>query len=114
MCGIMIDLTRATNCIVAMRENGTYRGERVGRVTDNFPGYRKGQIVLFSEEPFPSDSQLRMGEFMGMKQEPTHTITVESPMTLEQIAKQRAQSSLLTANGIIVNVPRGYVEEIKI
>ncbi len=120
----MIDLRDAQNCIRIMKENGTYRGQRIGRVKTNvcgqvsrvsgIPGYLEGRTVLFYDELHPSDSQLCMGEWKGTKQRPTGTLTIESPLTQEAIDKQRARGSLLTTVGTIVGVPASYIEEIVI
>jgi len=114
----MIDLTRATNCITVQKQYGTYRGAKVGRIAEDcdgmLGGYREGQIVLFREELHPSDFQMRMGEYMGMEQQPIGRVTIESPLTQEEIEKQRAKGSLLTTIGTMVGVPKGYVEEIRI
>ena len=58
----MLDLTIATNCIRIMKEYGTYRGQKIGRIDSpsyRFPLHQNGQIVLFKEDLFPSDSELR-------------------------------------------------------
>lgn len=124
----MIDLrnlSAATNCIKAMKENGTYRNNRIGIINSNinggltsivsgFPDFHKGEVVLFREELFPSDSQLRMGEYMGVKQKPNGYITIERPFTQEEIDKQRAKGSLITTYGTMVCVPRKYLTEVRI
>ena len=120
----MIDLTRAINCIRVMKEYGTYKSHRIGRVHTNVnrltsivsrvPGYHEGQVVLFRDELYPSDSELFMGEYRGMKQRPTGKVTIESPLTQKEIDKQKSKGSLLTTVGMMVEIPRKYIEEIRI
>ena len=119
---MMLDLTLATNCIRAMKENGTYRGERIGRIKSSVHGmvslicgvpcYIPDQVVLFREELDPSDFSL--GEYRGMEQRPTGRLTVERPLSQEGIDQQRAKGYLLTTVGTMVGVPESYVEEIRI
>jgi hypothetical protein len=114
----MIDLTTALGCIKAQKENRTYGGAKIGRITQECGGmasnYSAGQIVLFTEELHHSDSQLRMGEYAGMKQQSTGRVTIETPLTPEEIGRQRAQHSLLTTMATMINVPIRYVEEIRV
>ncbi|MBR9683490.1 hypothetical protein GOV03_03030 [Candidatus Woesearchaeota archaeon] len=112
----MIDLTTAINCIEAMKENRTYDNHKIGRIKVDHTGltYRKDQIVLFQEEVSPTDSEMCLGEYQGIEQKLTGKVTIEGPMTLEEINKQRERRSLLTTVGTTIGVPRGYVEEIKI
>jgi len=62
----------------------------------------------------PSNSELCMGEFRGMKQKRTGRVTIESPLSQEDIDKQKAKGSLITTFGTMVSVPKKYVEEIRI
>lgn len=115
-----MDLTIATNCIRVMKEYGTYRGHRIGIVRaspdthvsqiSGVSNYRPGEIVLFREETDESN----LGEFRGVKPKPTGRLTIESPLCQAEIDKQKAQGSLITTFGIIVGVPRRYIEEIKL
>jgi hypothetical protein len=110
-----MDLSRATNCIEAMKENGTYRGEKIGIVQkdmDNLAHYKRGQVVIYREEMTPSDGEMSMGEYMGREQKPRGIITVEIPMSSEDITKQRAKHSLLTTFGCTIRVPEKYIEEV--
>ena len=113
----MIDLSRATHCIEAMKEIGTFRGEKIGIVVDTVngevAGYKSGQVVLFREEMTPNDSELCMGEYRGMEQKPTGTLSVATPMSAEEIERQRAKGSGLSTWGAMVNVPKRYVEEVR-
>ena len=116
----MTDLIQATNCIRAMKENRTYRGHKVGKIKrpiygltsiiSRVPYYNKGEIVLFKEEPYLSDPEC-IEEYQGMKQQSTRTVTIESPLTQEEIAK--AEDPLLTTRTII-GVPKKHVKEIKL
>jgi hypothetical protein len=110
----MIDLSRAMYCIETMKKRGTFRGERIGIVVDTVSGevagYRSGQVVLFRRDMFPTDGQLRMGEYMGQEQKPTGTLTIETPMIQEEIEKQRGSG--LTTWGAMINVPERYIEEV--
>lgn len=120
----MIDLRTATNCIKAMKEDGSYRNDKIGRIkTDvigltsiisGVPLYSVGRVVLFHEELFPSDADLCMGEYIGQTQQPTGKVTVESPLTQKEIDKRKAKGLKLMLPGTTVGVPRDYVEEIKI
>lgn len=120
----MIDLSVARNCIEVMKKYGAYNGQKIGRVDallngllsllPGIPDYRGGEIVVFREQLTPSDSELNMGEFIGIEQKPTGRITIESPLTQKEIDEQKAKGSLITTTKVMVNVPRGYVEEIRI
>ena len=120
----MMDLGIAINCIRVMKENRTYRDHKIGRINtpvngltsmvSGVPHNPEGKIVLFYDELYPSDSELCMGEYMGTKQRPTGRVTIESPLTQEEIEKQKAKGSLLTTVGTMIGVPRKYVEEIRI
>ena len=119
----MADLMEAINCIRAMKGYGTYDGQRIGvinhrlttltDVISGFPVFRKGMIVLFREEMEPTDSQLQMGEYMGMAQRPTGRVTIETPLSFQDIERERLRGSLITTVGLIVDVPGRYVSEIK-
>ncbi len=111
----MIDLSTAMNFISALKERGAYRGEKIGRVVKDCYGccgwslaYGEGDIVLFREQLPPNSS---LGEYHGMKQEPTGFLTVERPLTQAEIGAQMAKGYLL-AMGTMVGVPADYVEEI--
>lgn len=118
----MIDLTQATNVIRVMKEYGNYTGQKIGMIKCNttskvslvsgVPHYCPGQIVLFREEVEHMNSSL--GEFNGVKSKPTGRVTIESPLCQAEIDKQRAKGSLITTIGVMINVPVGYVEEIRI
>lgn len=121
----MIDLTRAMECIKTMQKYGTYRGHKIGRINtpvvngidsviSGVPHYNDGQVVIFREELSPSDSEMHMGEYRGMEQKPTGRVTIESPLTQEEIDKMKAKGSLITTIGTMVGVPSRYVEEIRI
>jgi hypothetical protein len=110
----MIDLTTARNCIEAMKENGTYRSHKIGRVINpiggmtsavsGFPVYQEGEIVIFRKESSPEE----------YREKHRDTLTVESPLSLEQINKNREEGSLITTIRTTVCVPEKYVEEIRI
>jgi len=120
----MINLNVALNCIKEMKKNGTYNGEKIGRIRNDIPtlifavsGFsdaEKGKVVLYKKYNVPDDSQLCMGEYMGMEQKPIGRATVESPLCQKEIEKQRAKGSLITTCGTIIGVPIGYIEEIRI
>jgi hypothetical protein len=114
----MIDLTKAINCIRVQKENHTYQGAKVGRITKDCSGrathYSEGRIVLFTEQLSPSNAELRMGEYMGMEQRPTGNVTLEMPLDQHEIDQRKAKGSLITTIGTMVNVSKEYVEEIVI
>lgn len=100
----MIDLTIAQNCIKTQREYGTYHGEKIGIVVKPCSGlvleYSVGEVVLFTEnEPMPNTPR---------------TITIETPLSQEEICRERARGSLLTTIGTIVSVPAHFVEEVRV
>ncbi len=120
----MINLSVALNCIKEMKKNGTYSGEKIGIIrkdiytfvsaVSGFLDSEKGKVVLYKEHILPDNSQLGMGEYMGMRQKPTGRATVESPLCQKEIEKQRAKGSLIMTCGTIIGVPIGYIEEIRI
>jgi hypothetical protein len=111
-----MDLTAAINCIRVMKEYGTYRDHRVGvlrtPVSGDASGYDKGRVVIYRQELSPSDSEMRMGEYMDRKQKPTGLVTIEIPMTPEEIDKKRAEGFRFTTWGTMICVPEEMVEEI--
>jgi hypothetical protein len=113
----MIDLTNALNCIAAQKNNHTYGGARIGMISYNvrcLSHYRPGEVVLFTPEMSPSDLELQTRDCHGRKQEPNGRVTLEKPLSLERIAEERAKGSLITTMCTCINVPAGYIEEIKI
>jgi len=106
----MIDLRIALNCINVQKENGTYHGARIGRIVQDcngmVSGYRAGQIVLFKKEIDHEISSPHKPKYKG-------TLTIESPLSPEEIAREKRRPSLITTIGTMVGVPQGYVEEIR-
>ncbi|HEA46480.1 MAG TPA: hypothetical protein ENH99_01735 [Candidatus Pacearchaeota archaeon] len=113
----MNDLSDALNCIEEMKRCGTYGGQKIGRVVEEFTGqvmgYSAGEIILYTEELTPSDAELRMGEFRGMEQKPSGRVTIEKPLTPKQISGRIGRGHIRTM-GTIVDVPLKYVEEIRV
>jgi hypothetical protein len=120
----MLDLTRTTNCIKVMKKYGTYDKHKIGvmkrdvstitAAVSGFPERLNGELVLYREEKWPNDSMMQMGEYREIKQKNLGTVTVEIPLSREEIKKQKEKGSLLTTVGTIVGVPRTYVTEIRI
>ncbi len=95
----MIDVSKAVYCIRSMRENGTYRDQKIGRVTRDIKGlidYKIGEVVIFTE--YKNNREL----------------CIERPMSSEQISMERTRGSLLTTVCCTVGVPKKYIEEIKL
>ena len=106
----MINLSYAINCIKTMKENGTYEGEKIGRISialNGFNSYKEGEIALFRDELDHSDFD---GRYTGRKY--TGRVTIESPLSPEEIKEQEAKCSLLTTIKTVINVPKKYIEEI--
>ena len=118
----MLDLTIATNCIRIMRENRTYRDHKIGIVKSesydakvtSIPGYPIGKVVLFRDELNPSDSQLYIDEYREMKQKTTGRVTIEIPLSQEEIDNRKEKRSLITTMCTMVGVPKSCLEEIRI
>lgn len=114
----MIDISKALDCIGAMKKCGTYRNQKIGVLRQAFSGmvanYSLGDVVLYREELTPSDAELRMGEYAGKEQRPTGRVTVEIPFSQEQIAQQRKRDSLISTIGTIIGVSSRYVEEVRV
>ena len=118
----MIDLSKALNCIQLMKQRGTYEGQKVGILRRNFygmvskltsvPEHIRGQVVLFRDELEPSDSSLRLGEYAGVEQKRTGTVTIEFPLCQEDIDREVKRKSLIMTTGTAINVPRNMVEEV--
>ena len=94
----MIDLKQTLDCIKVMKEYGTYRDQKVGRIREDANGmvshYNTGQIILYTLES-------------------NKTATIESAMTQKAIQEQKDQKSLLTTVGTMIGVPIRYIEEIR-
>lgn len=107
----MNDLSDALNCIEEMKRCGTYGGQKIGRVVEEFTGqvssYREGNIVLYTPE-VGLDSER---ELAGLGQGPTGRVTVETPLTPEQIFGDLGRGLIRTI-GTMIGVPQKYVEEI--
>jgi len=114
----MIDLSTALSCIETMKRDRIYRGQKVGWLRQGLNGmvtsYSDGEVVLYKEELSPSDAELQMGEFRGMEQRPTGSVTVERPFTPEQISEQRERGSLISTVCTVIGVPQKYVEEVRV
>ena len=113
----MIDLSIALNCIEEMKACGTYRGHKSGVVMRGFGGiatrYSPGKVVLYREELTPLGEELRMGECRGVEQKPTERVTVETPLTPEQISGDLGRGLIRTI-GTMIGVPQEYVEELRV
>ncbi len=105
----MLDLSNAINCIKIMKEYGTYRGEKIGRIVRAVSGlvikYRRGEMVLYTEE-FSSETN-------GQKRN-LGTLTIETPLIKEEIDKEKAKGSLLTTIRTMVGVPKNFVRTVRI
>lgn len=97
----MIDLRNAISCIKAMKENGTYDGQKIGRVIEPYTGavilYEPSHVVLFKEEE--SDDKRK-------------TLIIESPLCEKGLRERREMGSKVTTVGKTSNVPRRIIEEI--
>lgn len=93
----MIDLRPAIYCIQQQKENGTYNQAKIGRIKQDIKrlvDYITGEIVLF-------------------KKEESGDLTIEKPMSKEQIKAEQQKNSLITTICTMVSVPsKGYIEEI--
>ncbi len=90
-----LNLKRAEYCLGVIKRDGIYRDQRIGKITETFerlgPSYEKGDFVIFTDE--------------GDK-----TVTIETPLTKREIIKNRKEKSLISTIGVIINVPRKFVE----
>ena len=93
----MLDLRTARNALEQMAES-CRKDFKIGRIVKDLfelSSYKKGEIILFRND--------RDG-----------TVTVEKPYTAEEIERRRKEGSLIVSCGCMINVPKGYVEEVKI
>ena len=93
---MVLDLRTAVNCLNELTETERKRCH-IGIVRTDISGqlgmnHRQGDIVLYCDD--------------GEK------LIVETPMTQEQIAKQKRKGSLLRTYATTFNVPRGYIDEV--
>jgi hypothetical protein len=89
----LVDEARA--CIVSQKENGTYRGAKIGRMIGDAGMKQFGEIVLYRQY----DNE--------------RACTVETPMPQDWITRQRAQGSLLTTVVPTIGVPMGLIEPVE-
>jgi len=99
----MIDLRKTINCLNVMKENGTYRGHKIGMIRKDIPtevssmtcfcNNQRGQVVLYRDGG-------------------NNRLTIEYALTQEEIEKHQNESSLITTIGTVGGVPRKYIEEI--
>jgi hypothetical protein len=97
----MADLELAIACIQAMKENKTYRGEKIGVIRKPIKGinsFEQGEAVVYRE-----------GEHLEKDEK---TLMIASPMTPEQIRENREKGSLITTYNSTVCVPREYVMDV--
>ncbi len=92
-----LNLKRAKYCLEVMKRDGIYRDQKIGKITEPFermgPPYEKNDFVIFTDG--------------GDK-----TVTIETPLTKEEIIKNRKEKSLISTFGTIINVPKKFVEEL--
>ena len=94
----MIDLSIAKNALEKMSESQRKEGWEIGRVkkdTETITDYREGEIVLVRDD---GDG----------------TITFERPYSPEQIEQNQASGNLFVSHSCLIDVPRDYVEFIKL
>lgn len=119
----MIDFSVARRCIKLMNQDkqpdipkiGVLKRD-VGGLTSRlsgFPDYTEEEVVLFYEHLDPSNSELRMGEYQGMKQKPTGFVTIESPLTQEEIRANKERGSSIKTYRTIVGVPKECLHEVR-
>ena len=90
------DLKRTLDCLEVMREEGSLRDRKAGKINHRVDGlipYRVGQIVIYRTEP-------------------KGTVTIESALTQEQIKEEREKGSYISTIGTMVGVPARYVDEV--
>ena len=71
-------------------------------------------MVLFRYELNPSDSQLCIGEYIEIEQKTTGKVTIEIPLSQEEIDNRKEKRSLITTMCTMVGVPKSCLEEIRI
>lgn len=90
-------LYNAENCIRVMKEWKTYNNHKIGRLCKPIQGlcitYEQDEIVIYRTED-------------------DKTVTVETPMTPEELEARKDERSLITAYKTIVAVPKEYVQDI--
>ena len=99
---------QAEYCIQAMKENKTFRGEKIGIVVKDIPGIwsrKKGAIVIYKREyeycPYGIEDK-KLG----------NTVTVGSPYPKNWIEENRKKNNLITTGSTMVGVPMDYVADI--
>jgi len=95
----MINLRAARFALRCM--TGSERKDyKIGRITGDFDGlagggYRENEIVLYRVDD-------------------DGTVTLERPDSKEQIKKNKQRGTTFVSHSTIINVPVGYVEEVRI
>jgi len=89
---MIIDLRDLLNCIEVQKRTNVSDNPKMGIVNHPLCSYNAGEVILFRNNE--------------------GKLNVEKPMNYEQIEKEKARGSLLITLTCIVNVPRGYVEEV--
>jgi hypothetical protein len=107
-----LDFRNAIYCIQEMRNSGIYKEEKIGVISTDFPlgfgnAYKQGDIVLFRRE-------FTWPDYHFIKPKPTKTVTVETPLSKEEISKNRKNHSLISTIGTIIGVPENYVREVQL
>lgn len=90
-----LDRKRAEDCIAKMKEFGTYRGHKIGRVRQDFP------------EAFPT---YHKGEFVIVRSQGDGKFIVEVPLSLDSIDTEK--HGFITTICTMLNVPARCIKEL--
>jgi hypothetical protein len=111
-----MDLRNAIYCLEIENKNRGSDELKIGIVTKDFPGefpfYNQGEVVVYREHLEPPCTQ--MGEYRGVEQKPNGSLTVETPLSIEEIIKRRKDGNFITTVRTMTFVLARYVMEIKL
>ena len=95
-----LDLRPILYCIEVQKKNGTYRNEKIGMLTDDFPdhlSHYKDEPILYSKSIYDKG-----------------TVTIEKPKDKLWLDKDETTGNHITTYCTMVGVPEKYIVEIKL
>ena len=97
--------------IMYWMQNYKTKNSKIGIVTQNFPGqfptHKKGEIVIYRDEILDE-------RYYSPKERSDKTVTIEIPLSKEEIEKRESEGSGITTICTMAGVPKSYIEEVVI
>lgn len=114
----MSSLDDARNFVKEKRTSGDKTEYRIGIVKRSTPsmcptGKKKGDVVIFTvHDPSKASDREKLYWERDHSGDPV-TLTVETPYSPDVVEENKANGNYVFSHGAIVNVPSGYVRDIR-